>query len=483
MSQPSTPRPRSTTAAKKTAATTSSGTPSSSAPAGKKPTAKKSTAKKASTRKTTTTKRSTTAKKSTAGKKSSSAKKAPSTTKASTRTATPAKKAPVTSPPAATEETAVPTQPAELGAASRAVRQRPPRSRVRAEAEARRTDAERRLRAVPDIAEVADSPEPVAAEPGPGGAGGASSPSLLSVTGVEQGVSALVGLLRAAGRTAGLEGEELERRVARTLAYLRRRVTGDYDLDAFGFDQEFTEEVWLPLLRPIYRHWFRVEVRGVEHLPAEGAALVVANHSGTVPVDGLMLQFAIHDEIGRHTRMLGADLVFSSPFIGELARKAGSTLAANPDAERLLSTDQLTTVFPEGFKGVGKGFAERYRLQRFGRGGFVTAAVRTGAPIIPCSIVGAEEIYPMIANVKSLARVLGFPYFPITPLFPLLGPLGLVPLPSKWLIEFGPPIETASLGASAADDPMLVFDLTDQVRETIQQTLYSLLLQRRSVFF
>lgn len=471
MTQPPTPRKRSTTAAKKTAAS-SPGSSSSSAPVRKRSPGKKSTGGKAPANE-----KASTAKKVPASKKTPTAKKAPTTQRPSASTKKQA------STPAATEETAAQTQPAELGAASRAVRRRPPRSRVRAEAEARRTDAERRLRAVPDIAEVADSPEPVAAEPGPGGAGGSSSPSLLSVTGVEQAVSALVGLLRAAGRTAGLEGEELERRVARTLAYLRRRVTGDYDLDAFGFDQEFTEEVWLPLLQPIYRHWFRVEVRGVEHLPAEGAALVVANHSGTVPVDGLMLQFAIHDEIGRHTRMLGADLVFSSPFIGELARKAGSTLAANPDAERLLSTGQLTTVFPEGFKGVGKGFAERYRLQRFGRGGFVTAAVRNGAPIIPCSIVGAEEIYPMIANVKSLARVLGFPYFPITPLFPLLGPLGLVPLPSKWLIEFGPPIETASLGASAADDPMLVFDLTDQVRETIQQTLYSLLLQRRSVFF
>jgi 1-acyl-sn-glycerol-3-phosphate acyltransferase len=139
-------------------------------------------------------------------------------------------------------------------------------------------------------------------------------------------------------------------------------------------------------------------------------------------------------------------------------------------------------VWPEGFKGIGKPFSERYRLQRFGRGGFVSAALRAGVPIIPCSIVGAEEIYPIVGNVKVLARLLGFPYLPVTPFFPLLGPLGLIPLPSKWIIEFGEPIPTDHYPDGAADDPMLVFNLTDQVRETIQQTLYRLLIQRRSVF-
>ncbi len=298
-------------------------------------------------------------------------------------------------------------------------------------------------------------------------------------------VQGLVGLLRAAGTSAGLSGDDLERRVAGALAFVRRRLTGDYTIDDFGFDEEFTREIWLPLLRPLYKRWFRVEVRGIENVPAEGRALVVANHSGTVPVDGLMAQVAIHDEHPNHrfVRMLGADLVFQSPFVGELSRKSGTTLAANADAERLLEGDELVAVFPEGFKGVGKPFSDRYRLQRFGRGGFVSAAVRSGAPIIPCSIVGAEEIYPMLGNAKSIARLFGFPYFPITPTFPLFGLLGAIPLPSKWIIEFGAPIETAHYGAAAADDPSVLFDVTDQVRETIQQTLYSLLLERRSVFF
>jgi 1-acyl-sn-glycerol-3-phosphate acyltransferase len=213
--------------------------------------------------------------------------------------------------------------------------------------------------------------------------------------------------------------------------------------------------------------------------------LVVANHSGTLPLDAIMTTLALldHHPAHRHLRMLAADLVFAMPFLAPLARKAGNTLACNADAERLLSTGEIAGVWPEGFKGIGKPFSERYKLQRFGRGGFVSAALRTGAPIIPCSIVGAEEIYPMVGNVKSLARLVGLPYVPVTPTFPLLGLLGMVPLPSKWIIEFGEPVETAHLGAAAADDPMLVFDLTDQIRESIQQTLYKLLMQRRSVFF
>src|SRR5690606_16852811 len=144
---------------------------------------------------------------------------------------------------------------------------------------------------------------------------------------------------------------------------------------------------------------------------------------------------------------------------------------------------ELVGVWPEGFKGVGKPFKDRYRLQRFGRGGFVAAALRARVPIIPCSIVGAEEIYPMIGNAGTLARLVGLPYLPITPTFPWLGPLGLVPLPSKWLIEFGEPIRTDDRGPAAADDPAVVFELTDRVRETIQHTLFELLRQRRSTFF
>jgi 1-acyl-sn-glycerol-3-phosphate acyltransferase len=272
-----------------------------------------------------------------------------------------------------------------------------------------------------------------------------------------------------------------DQRVAGFLAGVRKRLTGEYEVDEFGLDRQLADSVFLPLLRPFYRSWFRTEVTGIENLPAEGGALVVANHSGTLAMDAVMLCVAVRQEAQRYLRLLAADLVFRIPLLSEFARKGGGTLACAPDAERLLRAGEVVGVFPEGFKGVGKPFTERYKLQRFGRGGFVAAALRTGVPIVPASIVGAEEIYPMMGNLRSVARLLGLPYFPVTPTFPWLGPLGLLPLPSKWLIEFGKPIETHHL-VEEADDPIVVFNLADQVRETIQQTLYQMLRRRPDAF-
>jgi 1-acyl-sn-glycerol-3-phosphate acyltransferase len=279
-----------------------------------------------------------------------------------------------------------------------------------------------------------------------------------------------------------LFGDQWEPQLARFLAFLRRRVTGDYEVDEYGFDPDVTQRFLMTALRPIAQKWFRVEVRGAGNIPAHGGALVVSNHSGTIPMDGLMTMVSVNDAAGRHLRPLGADLVFRLPLVSSMARRSGATLACNEDAERMLAGGELVGVWPEGFKGIGKPYGERYKLQRFGRGGFVSAALRTGVPIIPLSVVGAEEIYPLVGNVPALARLLGVPYIPITPFFPLLGPLGLVPLPSKWLLSFGEPIRTDEYDDGAADDPMLVFNVTDQVRETIQQTLYTLLMDRESVF-
>lgn len=276
----------------------------------------------------------------------------------------------------------------------------------------------------------------------------------------------------------------LAEQIVNTAEFVRRRLSGDYHVDDFGYDPHFAENVWLPILRPLFDKWFRVEVSGLENIPSTGGALVVANHAGVLPIDGLMTSVAVHDHHPAHRplRMLAADLAFEMPLVGGVARKAGHTLACHPDAVRLLQDGEVAAVFPEGFKGIGKPFSERYKLQRFGRGGFVSAAMRTGAPIIPCSIVGSEEIYPKIGELGTLARLLGMPYFPVTPLFPHFGPLGLVPLPSKWYIEFGKPIVTDTYDAAAADDPMELFEVTDHVRETIQQTLYRLLAKRRNVF-
>ncbi|MGI8774970.1 MAG: lysophospholipid acyltransferase family protein [Actinomycetota bacterium] len=267
-------------------------------------------------------------------------------------------------------------------------------------------------------------------------------------------------------------------------AFIRRRLAGDYPIDDFGYDEELTRQVLMPLIRPLYERYFRVRTLGVDRIPESGPALLIANHSGTIPLDSVLMQYAVGAEHPqkRLVRSVGADLVWQSPVIGHLARKSGNVVACDEDTIELLRRGELVGVFPEGFKGVGKGWRERYKLQRFGRGGFIEVALRTGVPIIPVAIVGAEEAYPMLGNAKTLAKILGFPYFPITATFPWLGPLGLLPLPSRWIIEFGDPIPMGDYPADAADDAMLVFDLSDRIRDTIQQMIYENLNRRGGAF-
>jgi len=265
--------------------------------------------------------------------------------------------------------------------------------------------------------------------------------------------------------------------------FARRRLRGEYEVDEFGFDPDLNSALIMPAALALYRNWFRVRMRGLENIPDSGAALVVANHSGVLPFDGVMLQAGIYAEHPQHRtlRLLGADLVYSLPVLSSLARRSGHTRAHPQQAHQLLTAGQLVGTFPEGFKGIGKPFSERYHLQRFGRGGFVRTAVQARVPIIPCAIVGAEEIYPMIGNAEALARALRLPYFPVTPLFPWLGPFGAVPLPSNWIIEFSKPIPTCDLAATGADDEQMS-DLADQVRDTIQARLDDLVAERGPAF-
>jgi 1-acyl-sn-glycerol-3-phosphate acyltransferase len=242
----------------------------------------------------------------------------------------------------------------------------------------------------------------------------------------------------------------------------------------------------MPVALALYRQWFRIQMRGLDWVPATGAALVVANHSGVLPVDAVMLQaglFADHPA-HRNLRLLGADLVYELPGLGRLARRSGHARAGPASAGALLAAGELVGVFPEGYKGTGKPFSERYRLQRFGRGGFARTAITAGVPIIPCAIVGAEEIYPMIGNSRRAARLLGLPYFPVTPLFPWLGPLGAVPLPSRWIIEFGEPVPTAGLAddGGAGDAGGVADALATRVRDTIQARVDALVAERGPAF-
>jgi len=256
-------------------------------------------------------------------------------------------------------------------------------------------------------------------------------------------------------------------------------------VDEFGRDPNVAARVD-PLLEFLYKTYFRVETRGLGHIPDEGRALIVANHSGTLPYDGAMIMHAVKQEhrARRAVRPLVEDFVFHFPYLGTLMNRIGGVRACPENAERLLVQDQLVAVFPEGIKGIGKLYRERYQLQRFGRGGFVKLALKCDAPIIPTAVVGAEEIHPMVGKVTWLAKSFGIPYVPVTPTFPFLGPIGLVPLPTKWFIAFGEPLYfNAEYGADGANDRILVNKLAEQVRVRIQEMIDGLLKTRKSILF
>jgi 1-acyl-sn-glycerol-3-phosphate acyltransferase len=257
----------------------------------------------------------------------------------------------------------------------------------------------------------------------------------------------------------------------------------NYAVDDFGFDPQWTE-TFLAAFRVLYRDYWRVETTGVEHVPATGRALLVANHAGVLPWDATMIKTAVLVEHPhpRHVRALVASQFMGMPTLSWFLRRTGQAVGHPDDTRRLLERDELVLVFPEGTRGTGKGFKDRYRLRRFGRGGFVATAIRAGAAIIPVSVVGSEEIYPMLADFRPAARLLGLPYFPVTPFWPWLGPLGLIPLPSKWRIQFHPPVEVSDLPSSAAEDQHEVMGLADVVRDTIQHGIYDNLKLRRGLF-
>jgi 1-acyl-sn-glycerol-3-phosphate acyltransferase len=293
------------------------------------------------------------------------------------------------------------------------------------------------------------------------------------------------------GLDAGLElpdavtggAAALPRDARHTLQRLMRRLEGDYAEDEWGFDQDFADLVE-PFFGFLYDRWWRVKATGVHNVPAHGRALLAANHAGILPWDATMISVALLREhpLPRHPRFLVLDWAFDLPWVSTFMRKVGGVVASPYNALKLLEQDRLVAVFPEGVKGSGKPYSERYRLRRFGRGGFVEIALRAGAPIVPVAVVGSEEIYPKLGDVPPLARLIGAPFFPVTPTFPWLGPLGAIPLPSRWRIEFCAPIETASYGPDAAADRGAVLELTERVRDTVQQALYANLVERGPAF-
>jgi len=255
------------------------------------------------------------------------------------------------------------------------------------------------------------------------------------------------------------------------------------DVDDFGLDPDFEEKL-RPALDFLYKKYFRVEVEGIRNVPAEGRGVVVANHSGALPFDGIMLREAIRN---RHPsrndmRWLAEDFSFYLPFLGVTMNRLGAVRACQENAERLLEKEHLVGVFPEGAEGIKKLFKERYNLQRFGRGGFVRLCLKTKSPIIPCAVVGAEETNPILYRFDNLSKLIGLDYLPITPTFPFLGPLGLLPAPTKWKVVFGEPIHLDEYGPQAARDHVLVGRISERVRASISDLLETSLRRRKSIW-
>ena len=239
------------------------------------------------------------------------------------------------------------------------------------------------------------------------------------------------------------------------------------------------------LVEFFYRYWFRAEVEGIENVPSTGGALIVSNHSGALPPDAAMLAKAIREE-HPHPRPLNITVEHffkGYPGFSALLPKLGCVAAHPANVQRLLSDEeQLVLVFPEGRKGTAKLYKDRYRLRRFGRGGFVEAAMRARTPIVPACVVGAEEAAPVFAQIGLLKRVTGLLYFPITPTFPHFGLAGMLGyLPAKFKLRFLEPIEFGE--GDSHEDKALVQTVAHEVRARIQENLWDMLATRRSVWF
>jgi 1-acyl-sn-glycerol-3-phosphate acyltransferase len=246
-----------------------------------------------------------------------------------------------------------------------------------------------------------------------------------------------------------------------------------------GYDPVFQERT-APLLEFLWSRYFRVRLLGIENVPATGAAMLVGNHSGGIPYDGALLLHGIHRDHPAHRRVrpLVANFAFRAGWMANVVARVGGVRASRETALPLLAAGELVAVFPEGLKGVGKLYRERYRMARFGRGGFVRLAAEAQVPLIPVAIVGAEEIHPIIGKVTALAEPLGLPYIPITPTFPWLGPLGLLPVPTKWTIQIGPAVPPPAMGDHAG-----TARVAEAVRSAIDTMIADLLVQRRSILF
>jgi 1-acyl-sn-glycerol-3-phosphate acyltransferase len=283
----------------------------------------------------------------------------------------------------------------------------------------------------------------------------------------------------------GAERSGLPARVRDDLRDLLPGVEPERTLSDWGRSERVEGLYDRTLLEFLYRYWFRCEIQGVENVPSTGGALLVSNHSGALPPDAPMIGKAIKEE-HPHPRPLNITVEHffkGYPGFSMLAPKIGCVAAHPANVQRLLyDEEQLVLVFPEGRKGTEKLYKDRYRLRRFGRGGFVEAAMRAQAPIVPVCVVGAEEAAPIFAQVSLLQKLTGFIYFPITPTFPHLGLLGMLGyLPAKFKIRFLEPIHFDD--PDSYRDKSLVQTVAQEVRARIQENVWEMVGERESVWF
>jgi 1-acyl-sn-glycerol-3-phosphate acyltransferase len=256
------------------------------------------------------------------------------------------------------------------------------------------------------------------------------------------------------------------------------------DVDEWG-RSERVRSAARRIFGPVYHNWFRVEWEGLEKIPKSGGALLVANHAGAVPADAPVIMHGIEELLERPVYGL-ADYFFRSvPLLGTAWARAGGVPAHPDNAYRLLRHDgQLVLVFPEGTKATGKLYSERYQLRRFGRGGFVEIAMRAGVPVVPITVVGAEEAMPNLAKSSTLARLLGVPYVPVTANMLLLGPLGVIGhFPTKFKLRVLDPVRFDVPPEQDRYPRSLVFDQAEKIRQQMQDSLFDMLRTRRSIWF
>ncbi len=253
--------------------------------------------------------------------------------------------------------------------------------------------------------------------------------------------------------------------------------------DIFGFEKE-SGMLSVVMGKFLYEKYFRVESFGRENIPKKTRGMLVCNHSGIVPIDGAMIfmDCLLKLKPPRAIRAVVDRFFMGFPFVGMLLRRMGQINGMKRDFQELLRREELTLVFPEGTHGVGKHFSQRYKLERFGVG-FLEIALSERTPLIPTCVVGAEEQAPMIFNIKPLARLLGFPYFPVTPTFPHLGPLGIFPLPVKYRIYYGEPLYLhEKYSPDIIDNPAKIMELVEEVKSTVQQMINKGLEERAGIF-